>query len=496
MPSHFRNFGIALLLILIFGISVLLRLPHFPNKPTDSTGWLSSHTMLTLEIFQRDGLREHYFAPVISWGVPGDKFVHTFESIFSPNGDGYYLSYPPLGFLVPHFLSALTGSAPSMTLLTALNLACQFLTAFFIFLISYIALRKQCNEQTTLLSSFFAFSAYIFSAAPFKFHFDSYFVDFLAQPIFAFLLYICAKFIYSAENIQKRYFYALGVGTFLLVYTEWIGVFFAASIFLLSFSFEQLKVKFLRYILFAATFLALLTVLIQYSRIAGFSTLMNFFYTKFSGRSGWNEHTAEGGQSIFAIKSWLILAKWYVAGFDILLIFLALFCLIYLFKKKCIRSSQSCLLLCAALPVVFHHIMLFNHAIIHNFSVVKASPFLCLLSSFLIANFAEKFQNFRHRIDFFATIFVCFAMGSYYSNKEWLLQRWTYLYASLGEKIALNAHPTDRICIQGPKMIPPQIAYYSHRNVSICDDNLNARCNLRQNFYQNPYDVQFYNCER
>lgn len=85
----------------VFILSSILRLP----KPS-SENWLNSdatyHMLLTLKAYDETPLKQHKFLPIVSLGNKDDKNIPWGATIPDKNGNFYYTSFMPLGFIIPY----------------------------------------------------------------------------------------------------------------------------------------------------------------------------------------------------------------------------------------------------------------------------------------------------------------------------------------------------------------------------------------------------------
>ncbi|MCH8331053.1 MAG: hypothetical protein IH946_06695, partial [Bacteroidetes bacterium] len=122
------------LLLTIFLISVLVRWPNI-DRP------LSKHhefcTAFTLIILENNILYDRPLQTIsLSYPLPTDKYINNFASrVHDDQGNYYYISHPPFGFIFPGLIYKALGLIPSVLSLQLINLLFHFLSGLVVFLI-------------------------------------------------------------------------------------------------------------------------------------------------------------------------------------------------------------------------------------------------------------------------------------------------------------------------------------------------------------------------
>jgi len=176
----------------------------------------------------------------------------------------------------------------------------------------------------------------------------------------------------------------LAAVNFLMIYTEWIGVFFSSVIFIYClFDWRDKKKRIILALISISGLIAVALMTLQYSRIDGLANLLHYFRFRYLARSGYE---GNGVESIFALHSWKrLFANYIVSAFLDLLLFIILLLRfsgvnIFRFSLKNIvadRKEQLFWGLCL-LPIAIHHLAFFSFSAIHDFSVLKSVVFLSL----------------------------------------------------------------------------------------------------------------------
>lgn len=327
------------------------------------------------------------------------------------------------------------------------------------------------------LPAIIGFALYVFNATNLWVNGNLYFSDMLAQPFFIAIVYTFLLYINTdTEKTRKIYFSLLIFFSFLIVYTEWIGVFVLFICFIVSIFFvkKNKNIIYLMFLMPVAGIMAIVLTAYQYSLVDGWDSFSTFIIEKYQQRSG----ATDLAQGNFTLKNPVAhdaLKNYFVDGFLPLLwgivitSFIAAIVFILSYKKTAKFNLNGFLVLVLSiLPVLLHILFLFNFNSWHNFSVHKSSfPFVIIISFLLVFIFAntEKIQLFYHRV-----VLILFSLGSfvvsYFGYKDYVKQvNPTYNYKInklVGDAIQKYANPDDAIFTDVPSS--PELMFYSKRN--------------------------------
>lgn len=464
------------LLVFIFLISVAVRIPVINNHLSLHHGWISAHTLLTLQTWNEKGILNFHSAPVYTPQNEGDKFIPALAGVIDAKGDAYYVSYPPLGFYAPYFFMNVFFLEPNILSLIIFNLLLHFLSALFIYKIVKRLLR---NNPSPEFASIIAFIIYLFTPATLWFQSNAYFVDMLEQFLWILTFFVTLKL--NEESSQKN----VSLFSFLLFaccYTEWLGFFYALIAFI-YFGIKSLRQKqfpAISLICVAVVFLSFGLFVWQYSQISGLHSLIENLTDKYKTRSGfYGETTSEFGLSINNPASFLRLWNNYLDNYLNLIILLPLITLTYIFIRNKIQpQNNSWLLVCLFLvvPVLLHHIIFFNFTSLHDFSVLKTAVPLSVISSLMIAVIANHFSRKLFLFISSGAMLLYSAIGI----KEFYSVYHSYPLTDSCEKLAAcisrNVKTDEAIFINGEyPLISPMTYYYSHRLLTHANDSEEAK---------------------
>jgi hypothetical protein len=307
--------------------------------------------------------------------------------------------------------------------------------------------------------------------------------DMLVHLFFILNVYIILKLLIRKRFFSPKYLVWYAVVLFLMIYTSWLGVFFAFSVFLYSLiKLRKTKVFIpLNLITLFVSIAAIALFTYQYSLINGFDNYLDQMMNRMGDRGS---AMASGG--ILTILKGLAfgviqMLKGYLTSY--LPLFLLLGSFVYLtFSKTKLRivftKNGYRFLWLSTLPVILLHFFLLNYSG-HDFVSLYGSLFL----SVLIAILYDKLKNaktlsiFQLRLGIGIVILSSIA-SYYYINRPGDLSLKGVAYASskeLGEQIARDSFEDEVIFIQGNLSVDPQIIYYAHRNILKVKDAAEAQ---------------------
>ncbi|MCC7332672.1 MAG: hypothetical protein IT232_08700 [Flavobacteriales bacterium] len=465
--------------LIIFATSILLRIPNV--KPTQYLGkehdWITAHVLLTNSIWQKNGILKYKLNPVFTFDYEHDRKISIFNHVIDEKGDKFYISYPPFAFYVPFAIFKLTGSFPNVAGIRSISLAVQFFTGFLLFLLVYHIGGKNIKNEF-YFPAIVAFLLYTFNAANLWVNGNLYFADVLVQLFFVGFVYTVIQYLSKSKtqktNNPKKYFYYSVILGFLMVYTEWIGVFVLFVSFVVSLIYIKNR-AFLKLAFWssAAGVFALLVTLFQYSQISGWNNLISTLNTKFEERSGISDNVLLN----FTISNPVArdaLKNYYIEGYNPLLwglaIIFVLAILFSLIKPTFNTDKKSEILiaiLLATIPVLLHILLLFNFNSWHRFSIHKTSFPLILSIALLLIIIFNRIENYKKLTIFFICIFsvgfsfIAFRSYSDYTKK--INPSFNFTVNKIAaEAIQKYSKPTDIIYTNAFSC--PELMFYAQRN--------------------------------
>jgi len=481
------------ILLLLFAVSVAIRLPYLNRPLGQHHEWLTAQTLVIHSIWYERGIVACGFQPIVTFGLPADKnIIASMGKIASPTtGDYYYTSQPPLGYILPYLVLRLLGLRPDVLPLQVFNLAVHLVCVLLIFLIvRRLALHRglRLPEIPALAGA----AVYIFMPVTLWFHGNVYGFEILVQAFFLLAIYLFLRVLERPARPAWLYT-ALAVNAFFMSYTEWLGVFFAFSVGLYAiFHFRDRMVRWAFVAVAAGTAAALCLTFVQYSQIAGVEEFLRRATSTYLKRSGLSNALSLDNSSLLNWKAWERVIRHYMNGFGLLPLVFA----IAAFAIVCGKSikdmavhfgpMERAVVLLSLLPIVTHHLVFFDFTAIHDFSVLKDAVFFSLLVGMLCyllqgtanggfaVNGRQQLLNKGLALAFACSLLV--GIGQF-----WKLNRDSNdNFKETGKLVARTAKP-DEVIFAVMEELCPQVVFYAHRNIDEYWGEQSARELIRKN---------------
>lgn len=452
---------------ILFFIAVSVRLP-FLNRPLSGNyEWLTAHTLITYDIWNKEGILQHHFLPVYTYPDSTNFHIPIGDlGSVEKNGRLYYVSYPAFGFIFPYLISL--GYANEPIILKMINIFLHFISA--------IVLWKILKSFFSPLSSFLSVSFFLLQPNLLWFHGNVYFLDVLSMDGLILQLYCTLK--YFQNPVSKNIMIWLVVNL-LLCQTEWIGYLVLFTVGLYCIYQKEWKL-FVIMILWGILNFGI--TIIHYGSFLGYENYGNALLQKGLKRIGNSDaishHWGEWKPLLFFIINFMIyeftllMAMFFNIG-NILSHWEDL-------KKKFHLTVYKKLLILAGLPVFLHYIILFNFTTGHSaLAAVIANPWLVLL----LAPMLEMLVNTSHPIGKKIGILInltIIGLGLIFfllrNNHEF---QWyfkihftnynftpTHEFQTLGNYIHVHTPPNYIPAILYPEFFSnPQITFYAKKNI-------------------------------
>jgi len=566
-----------LLLTGFFLVSVLVRLPHLDRPLSKHHEFCTAVVLIPLENWAENGAATYHYSPSVSYEGTANRHIENLTA-YPVEADGrfYYLSHPPFAYLLPYFCFSILGVYPTALALQIFNLLFHFLSCLLLFqvvktLVAHTRpqplkgsshkghewtdspLGSEASKNFPLgvggTGSLTAFLIYLFTPAALWFHGNVYMSDMFISNILIIGIWLALKIFLPKEKATSTeitgtfevpvIFYPIGIFLviFLMIYTEWMGNFFAFGVFILALvkAFSKKEKHRRKYWLAIASacvlgvIAGLGLIIWQYSSIAGFETYWGYFTHRFGARSG--AKFSDNGVFYFLwkyIKMTLRIARHYTTGFLPVLLFGAAVWGVFIYHTKKIFHTPNIatryFLWLAGFPILMHHFVFVEFTIVHDFATLKGGILLAVLvgllvekllrhqlnnsvpqnpslrksSEFKLHAFAEstpqpppkgeifcKAENFSRAYlplwrglggGLLLTIFLCIVQYYAINRPGEISQngdRYDYMQ-TLGETIRNNAATDEVIFLNGYKP-DPQVMYYTKRNMLRASDTTAAK---------------------
>lgn len=126
----------ALLVLMAFAATFVWRWPDWDERTNVYNIEASYHVLLTMEALDRTPAASHRYLPIVSLGLPQDKHIAWGGAVLAPDGNAYYTSFFPAGFVVPYSLFKLFGAPFTLRNLALFNCALGFASALLFYLLA------------------------------------------------------------------------------------------------------------------------------------------------------------------------------------------------------------------------------------------------------------------------------------------------------------------------------------------------------------------------
>jgi len=457
--------------LVLFFLSAKSR-EDFIQREFSDKGWVSAHTLITIDIWEREGVSQFGFSPVYIYENPGDKGVSLLGGVADKDNRFYYVSYPPMTFIAPYLFFKVTGINADEVGLRYFNLLLHFISAWLIYLILLHLFGKSLKEDLSW-QALVGVALYLFSSGTLLFHTEIFFADILVQPFFLaqVLFYLRWK-----KNQQTSTFIWMLVFSALAIYTEWLGLFVLFTIFLLVLfdgdrSFKK-RLPFLVAISLVTLFVLGMVVL-QYSSIAGWDALFEASKKKYMMRSG--HSGVEGSEYGFSMgnpASWKFLEghfnKWYLPIINLLGFVLALFVVFALLLKESrpqLKGFSTIFFL--VFPLLLHLVVFFNFNVVHDMGTLKMMTVMLILIAVMVFKMEKSIPYAWGNYVFAGSILIFDGVKSLQSVARYRAEMPTHFHGDfqkrIGNEIQEFAKPEDIVFTNA--FVVPELVFYSKRNM-------------------------------
>lgn len=462
-------------LIAVFLLSVLFRAPNI-NRPLSKHH--ESHTAISLRVLQiwdAEGAKKHHYVPVMNYAGKANKFIHNKTSMsggmVDSEGNYYDVSQPQFAYIFPYVVFKLLNIKPTVLSLQIFHLVINFFSALFIYLITCL-LSIQKPFKKLFVPGLVAYLVYVFSPAVLWFQANTYMSDTLVHLPFILAVYTILKLLMRKRFYSVKYLLYYALFLFLMIYTSFLGLFFAAAVFVYSLIKLRKETVFLPliFITFSLSFFTLYLMVKQYSQINGLEAYVIQMINRFS------EGGSFTGESVFGFLLRKLIALKYIF-LNYTISYLPIFILLTAFGFLSLKKSKMGLVFTkngyrfiwlSALPVLMLHLVLLNYSK-QDFTMLYASLFLAVLVGILYEKLkaAKVLSPFAINAGVFLAIGLSLAMY-YYINKPGDFSRKGDYYAkskAIGLFIKNDAKADEVVYLQGDVILDPQLIVYAERNI-------------------------------
>jgi len=477
-------------LVGIFLLSVALRLPQLGRPLSKHHEFCTAVSLRILEIWYDNGIERYQFNPVMTYNNEADKHINNFANatgrVKDVSGNFYYVSHPPFAYYFPFYIYKILHYRPDVTSLQIINYFLHFLAAIFVYftvcLLSFNRARSHLH-----IPSFIAFSFYVFAPPTLWFQGNVYMSDMAVQTPFVIGVYVVLKMIIRQKFLVPKYILFYCIMLFIMMYTSWLGFFFAAAVVIYSLLHVR-QIKEFRVLIWSTIIIGIFTLRLityQYSLIAGAEAYFSELFHRYLIRGSIG--AVNGGFWGFFV-SYLKYIKNIIYNYGVNYIIFYLFIssfIFFVFSKKKLKITFTengyRFIWLSVLPILLMHFFFLNYSE-HDFTVLYASLFLSVLVG-IFYDKAKKSNSIKietlNLIYFTAIVVLCiqFTVSNLPGSKN--IKGYKYdTEQSIAEQIKNNTN-AEQVLFSYEKF-EPQVIYYAKRNILYITNEADAFAFLKQ----------------
>jgi hypothetical protein len=489
-PALLGRKRVALLLVMLFTISIAIRLPLFNKEMTTNWEALSAHVLITSKAWFQTPSSIHHFNLLFTFARPQDKFIKDIgdSGVEDRFGNYYYTSMPHLAYILPHLFFVAIRRYPSIAGLQVFGLLLHFVSCVLL----YNLVRRLTTSFRSSQVASLAAVCFLLFAPQSLFYFQNGVVGNTVIVPFTLALLLSTTALLS--KVQQG---GASLGVFALValwlmlglWTDWHEYFYAMSIAIVFLFLAKkglvprsvgLKVAAL---CCGCVILAVSVFVWQNSRIAGFDPFFHAIFGRLNERLG----KSPSGMGLNSFGYYQNVARFYSAYVPFFMVIGALIAsVIRKGSGPILRNvfvKQGVPFWISVLAVALDHLVLANHTAAHCFKTIDDLVPLSILLGFSVAAFLETtVDNFKTALAVCTLLLGCVAAsaGIYYSV---YLNR-PHPFRAAASSILASAQANDVLfCTSGGAAAKPLLNYLG-RNVKIVSDAQEAAAYLSCHRFQ------------
>jgi hypothetical protein len=464
-------------LLLVFILSVLVRLPELNRPLSKHHEYCTAVSLRILQIWYDNSIEKYGYNPVMTYNNPADKFINNDANasgkMLDAEGSYYYVSHPPFAYYFPYVIFRVLHIRPDVLPLELLNMAMGLLTALFVYftvcLLSFNRARSYLH-----FPSFIAYCIYLFLPPTLWFQSNVYMSDMAVHLPFVIGVYTVLKMILRRKFYVPKYILTYVTVLFVMIYTSWLGVFFAFGVLVYSLLHVR-DIKGFSILIWSTVIVAFFTLRLityQYAQINGMEAYLHEVINRYLLR-GSIEHIHRGFLHFFF--SYFVLLKDIL--YNYLVNYLAIYLLIAAFvwvsftraKMKIVFSENGYRFIwLSVLPVVLMHLFFMQYSS-QDFTVLYASLFFSVLIGIMYDKVKKSGVFSEKAINGFVLLTIGLLMAQFYITNlpgDRSIKGNDYdIDMKIGETIKKEC-PKDFVAFSSEK-VSPQTVFYAGRNIQV-----------------------------
>jgi hypothetical protein len=463
------------LLFGIFLISVAVRLPQLNRPLSRHHEFCTAISLRIMQVWYDNGIEKYGYNPVMTYNNAADKFINNSANasgkMVDKEGNYYYVSHPPFAYYFPYFIFRTLNIRPGVLPLQVFNLVLHFISGLFVyFIVCLLSFNRARNLPYR--PAVIAFVTYIFLPVTMWFQGNVYMSDMAVHTLFVIGVYTALKMIIRQKFGSPKYIFFYVLCLALMIYTSWLGVFFAFGVVVYSLLHVRGNKGFnvLLWATIVVTVVMLRLITYQYAQIAGPRAYLSEMLNRYMQR-GSLEETDQGLFHFMFSYLWLLktLVYNYVIHYIVIYGVIAVFLWLVISKRKLrivFSENGYRFIWLSVLPVVLLHTVFLNYSV-HDFTVLYGSLFFSVLVGILYDKVKKSgtmpIANMRIGLGVVVTLlFIQYELMNFngignvlppYNN-----------YKASGDAIMQNA-AKDEVVFVTDRAAEPQEVYYAQRNI-------------------------------
>jgi hypothetical protein len=477
-------------LLFVFLLSVLVRLPQLGRPLSKHHEFCTAVSLRILQIWYDSGIEQYGFNPVMSYPNAADKFINNDANasgkMLDDKGNYYYVSHPPFAYYFPYALFKILHIRPDVLPLQLLNMLFGFISALFVY---FTVCLLSFNRARSILHfpSFVAYTVYLFMPATLWFQGNVYMSDMAVHLPFVIGVYIVLKMILRQKFNVPKYILGYILILFIMIYTSWLGVFYAFGVLVYSLLHVR-AIKGFRMLIgstIIVIFVTLRLIMYQYSQINGLEAYIHEVLNRYLIRGSVGE--LHHGFLHFLLSYFILfkdLIYNYVVNYFAIYILIAGFAWMSMTKAKLkivFSNNGYRFIWLSILPVVLMHLVFMQYSS-QDFTVLYASLFFSVLIGILYDKIKKSgvFSVKTINALVLATILVLLAQF-YVANLPGATSLKGKTYAAdknKGELVKATIKNNEVAFINQPA--DPQMVFYAGRNIKYAASKEEAAAFLKE----------------
>jgi hypothetical protein len=456
------------LLFGIFLLSVVVRLPELNRPLSKHHEFCTAISLRIMQIWYDNGIETYDYNPVMTYNNPADKYINNNANasgkMLDSKGNYYYVSHPPFAYYFPFFIFKILHIRPDVLPLQILNLAFHFISGLFVY---FIVCLLSFNRARSLpyRPGVVAFVIYTFLPITMWFQGNVYMSDMAVHLLFIIGVYTALKMIIRQKFYSPKYIFLYIVCLALMLYTSWLGVFFAIGILIYSLLHVR-SIKGFNILIWTTAITSVLMlrlIVYQYSQINGVDSYLIEMFNRYTLR-GSLEGTDKGLFHFMFSYLWLLKTLLYNYIIHYIVVYLVIGLFIYLAasrkKLKIVFSENGYRFIwLAVLPVVLLHFFFLNYSV-QDFTALYASLFFSVLLGILYDKVKKSGAVPIRAMQIGLVVTVLILVGQYYLMNY----RNEGIYKWAGQQITKDTSKED-VIFWSTDDIEPQLIFYAQRNI-------------------------------